>query len=150
VYNLEVDLEHVYRVGKAGVWAHNSCTAGGDGGEPTTGGINDQSPRASRARAPSDGRLKSSLADHLVGLVEDNPHPLFESRYLGDPDLDLQLLEEALGLLDGPRDEARSDIARAQELARAWLDYRDARGSDFTTWCRDHRIAPPTGIAIYE
>jgi hypothetical protein len=102
------------------------------------------------ARIPCDGRLKTRLAEHLVGRVEDNQHHLFESSYLGDPEVDLQRLEEALALLDGPSDEVRSDIARAQQLARAWRDYRDTRGSDFTAWCRDHGIAPPTGIAIYE
>jgi hypothetical protein len=100
------------------------------------------------ARIPCDGRLKTALADHLLGLVEYNQHHLVESSYLGDPDLDLERLEEALGLLDGPSDDVRSDIARAQELARAWRAFRDAGASDFSAWCRDHGMPPPTGIAI--
>jgi len=101
------------------------------------------------ARIPSDGRLKTRLAEHLVGLVEDNQHHLFDSRYLGDPTSDLQRLEVALALLGSPSDELRADIARAQELARAWRECRDAGGTDFIAWCRNHGIAPPTGIAIY-
>jgi RHS repeat-associated protein len=33
VYNLEVSLDHVYRVGTGGVWAHNSCSVGGGAGD---------------------------------------------------------------------------------------------------------------------
>ncbi len=43
VYNLEVSLDHVYRIGTAGVWAHNSCPAGGQGGTGATDGVTEQS-----------------------------------------------------------------------------------------------------------
>ena len=133
---------------EAYVWAADYFTADLVNDRPGAADPRGELLREGLHRAPSDVRLKRCLAEHLVGLVEYNQHHLFESSYLGDPDLDLRRLDEALGLLDGPSDDVRSDIARAQDLARAWHEFRDAHASDFSAWCRDHGISPPAGIAI--
>ncbi len=38
VYNLEVDTDHTYFVGRSAIWVHNQCGTGGGGGTGGTGG----------------------------------------------------------------------------------------------------------------
>jgi hypothetical protein len=115
---------------------------------------NEADPRGSLLRegmrqAASDVRLSNALAVHLVGIVEDNQHHLFESKYLGDAAEDLQRLNEARALLGESMDAVKADIDRAEQLARAWQAYRAAGSNDFIAWCRQRSLTPPNGAAFY-
>lgn len=106
--------------------------------------------RDALARTASDSRLRRALAVHLLDVVEDHGHHLFESRYLGDPDDDLRRLAHARALLPETTDALGAEIDRAEEVVLAWRACRAAGEADFGAWCQARGVRPPGGWAVYE
>ena len=91
---------------------------------------------------PSRIRLVELLIDDILWDTHHLPH-----YYIGDPELTLEVAEDALRVAAGVEDPLERDalehaIGTAERLVEDWLDFKEARGVDFAAWCLEHGRSP--------
>jgi hypothetical protein len=86
---------------------------------------------------PSRIRLVELLIDDMVWDTHRLP-----DYYIGDPEITLEVADEALrvaGGIDDPveRDALEHAVLTAQRLVQDWIDFKEAHGIEFAAWCLD-------------
>jgi hypothetical protein len=90
---------------------------------------------------PADQIALVRLVECKIGVLNFQAHHLPEG-YLGNPEVDLQLTEEAQSLCQRMRDDSErerllKELGAARQLILDWMESRRA-GNDFRAWCREH------------